>query len=62
MGSGVGVDVGVGVEEGVELGGEGGGVADVLVGTEIDEDNAVDEGSEDVDDGEGITSAIAAMH
>jgi len=55
------VDVGVDVEVGVELGEEGGGVADVLVGIVTDEDGAVAEGDEDVADGEGITSAIAAI-
>ena len=61
VGTGAGVDVGVDVEVGVELGEEGGGVADVLVGIVTDEDGAVAEGDEDVADGEGITSAIAAI-
>lgn len=61
VGAGAGVDIGVDVEVGVELGEEGIDVADVLVGIATDEDGAVDEGDDDVADGEGITRAIAAM-
>jgi hypothetical protein len=65
VGTGVDVGVGVNVGVGVAVEEEGVGVADVLVVLKTNEDVAVEEGVEDVADGEGTAEAIraiAAMH